>query len=64
MKEPYEWQSFALISEHQASQLFEKAVAAEKAGQLEKSSEYYLSAANVRFISRYPAKLCDAQRSA
>jgi hypothetical protein len=64
MKEPYEWQSFASCFEPQASKLFETAVAAEQTGQPEKASEYYLRAANVWFISRYPALLCDAQRNA
>ncbi|RYC82291.1 hypothetical protein BFJ63_vAg14815 [Fusarium oxysporum f. sp. narcissi] len=63
-KEPYEWQSFASMFEPHASNLYDTAAAAEQAGELEKASEYYLRAANVWFISRYPHILTDIQRNA
>ncbi|RKK85589.1 hypothetical protein BFJ68_g17250 [Fusarium oxysporum] len=63
-KEPYEWNYFASMFDPHASSLYEKAEAAEKAGELEKASEYYLRAANVWFICRYPAILNDIQRNA
>ncbi|KAH6973952.1 Alpha/Beta hydrolase protein [Ilyonectria destructans] len=54
VKEPYEWQSFALMFDSHASKLFETASAAEQARELEKASEFYLRASNV----------CDSQRNA
>ncbi|KAF5557768.1 alpha beta-hydrolase [Fusarium phyllophilum] len=63
-KEPYEWNAFASMFDPHASNLYEKAEAAEMAGELEKASEYYLRAANLWFISRYPAIMNDIQRNA
>ncbi|KAJ4108651.1 hypothetical protein NW768_012198 [Fusarium equiseti] len=63
-KEPYEWNAFASMFDPHASSLYEKAEAAEMVGELEKASEYYLRAANVWFISRYPAIMNDIQRNA
>ncbi|KAF6527644.1 hypothetical protein HZS61_007946 [Fusarium oxysporum f. sp. conglutinans] len=63
-REPYEWKYFASMFDPHASSLYEMAEAAEVAGELEKASEYYLRAANVWFICRYPAILNDIQRNA
>ncbi|KAF2201679.1 alpha/beta-hydrolase [Delitschia confertaspora ATCC 74209] len=60
-KEPYEWDEYASVYFPQAEHLAQIAVAAEKAGEVEKSSEYYLRSSAVYRISRFPAPRSEQQ---
>lgn len=64
MKEPYNWDEYAKIYFPQAEKLAGIAEEAERKGEKEKASEYYLRASAVYRISRFPAPRSDVQREA
>jgi hypothetical protein len=63
-KEPYDWDQYAPVYFPQAERLAQTAVEAEKAGEIEKASEYYLRSSAVYRISRFPAPRSEKQRYA
>ncbi|KAF2147380.1 uncharacterized protein K452DRAFT_282385 [Aplosporella prunicola CBS 121167] len=64
MKEPYDWDAYAEVFRPQAENLTSIAEEAEKTGEKEKASEYYLRASAVWRISRFPAPRSEKQRYA
>lgn len=64
MREPYNWDEYAQIYFPQAEQLANIAKDAEKRGEEEKASEYYLRSSAVYRISRFPAPRSEVQREA
>lgn len=60
-KEPYNWDKYASVYFPQAKNLFNIAEEAEKKGEIEKASEYYLRSSAVYRISRFPAPRSDVQ---
>ena len=64
MKEPYNWDEYAKIYFPQAEKLKSIAEEAEKNGEKEKASEYYLRSSAVYRISRFPAPRSEVQREA
>ncbi|KAF2108614.1 Alpha/Beta hydrolase protein [Lophiotrema nucula] len=63
-KEPYNWDDYARMYFPQAESLSNIAAEAEKAGEIEKASEYYLRSSAVYRISRFPAPRSAEQRKA
>ncbi|KAF1984360.1 alpha/beta-hydrolase [Aulographum hederae CBS 113979] len=64
LKEPYDWDAYAEVFVPFAEELVSKAEEAEKAGDKEKASEYFLRASAVYRISRFPAPRSAKQREA
>ena len=64
MKEPYNWDEYAQMYFPKAEELAKIAEEAEKAGEKEKASEYYLRSSAVYRISRFPAPRSEQQRYA
>jgi dienelactone hydrolase len=63
-REPYDWDTYAKVYFPQAERLSDIAKEAEKNGEIEKASEYYLRASAVYRISRFPAPRSEQQRFA
>ncbi|OCL07347.1 hypothetical protein AOQ84DRAFT_272091, partial [Glonium stellatum] len=63
-REPYDWDAYAPMFFPKAEELTKIAEEAEKAGEIEKASEYYLRASAVYRISRFPAPRSEKQRYA
>ncbi|KAF2786542.1 alpha/beta-hydrolase [Melanomma pulvis-pyrius CBS 109.77] len=64
LKEPYDWDEYAATFFPQAEALTSIAEEAERAGEIEKASEFYLRASAVYRIARFPAPRSDKQREA
>jgi hypothetical protein len=64
MKEPYDWDEYAKVYFPQAEHLKSIAQEAEKNGEKEKASEYYLRSSALYRIARFPAPRSDVQREA
>jgi hypothetical protein len=64
LKEPYDWDEYAPMYFPKAEELAKIAEEAEKAGEKEKASEYYLRSSAVYRISRFPAPRSEKQRYA
>ncbi|EON67920.1 hypothetical protein W97_07417 [Coniosporium apollinis CBS 100218] len=64
MREPYDWDEYAQTFFPQAEKLVGIAAEAERNGEKEKASEYYLRASAVYRISRFPAPRSEKQRYA
>lgn len=64
LKEPYDWDEYAEMFFPKAQELSEIAASAEKAGEKEKASEYYLRSSAVYRIARFPAPRSEKQRLA
>lgn len=64
LKEPYDWDEYADMFFPKARELSEIAATAEKAGEQEKASEYYLRSSAVYRIARFPAPRSEKQRLA
>ncbi|KAF2011938.1 alpha/beta-hydrolase [Aaosphaeria arxii CBS 175.79] len=64
MREPYDWDAYAAAFVSQAEKLAVVAEEAERKGEVEKASEYYLRASAVWRISRFPAPRSGLQRRA
>tara|TARA_R110002003_G_scaffold189_1_gene14701 strand:- start:26568 stop:27830 length:1263 start_codon:yes stop_codon:yes gene_type:complete len=63
-KEPYNWDEYAKVYFPQAAGLASVAEEAEKQGELDKASEYYLRSSAVYRIARFPAPRSAVQREA
>ncbi|KAF2808067.1 alpha/beta-hydrolase [Mytilinidion resinicola] len=63
-KEPYDWDAYAQVYFPKAEELTKIAEEAEKAGEIEKASEYYLRSSAVYRISRFPAPRSEKQKYA
>ncbi|OCK75042.1 alpha/beta-hydrolase [Lepidopterella palustris CBS 459.81] len=63
-REPYDWDTYAQMYFPKAEELTKIAEEAEKAGEIEKASEYYLRASAVYRISRFPAPRSEKQKYA
>ncbi|KAF2859530.1 alpha/beta-hydrolase [Piedraia hortae CBS 480.64] len=63
-KEPYKWNEYAQVFFPKAEELVQEANKAEKAGEKEKASEFYLRASAVYRISRFPIPRSEKQRYA
>ncbi|KAK3985344.1 Alpha/Beta hydrolase protein [Cladorrhinum sp. PSN332] len=64
LKEPYNWDEYAQMFFPKAQELARIAEEAEKSGQKEKASEYYLRSSAVYRIARFPAPRSEQQRLA
>lgn len=64
LKEPYDWDEYAEMFSPKAQELSDIAASAEKAGEKEKASEYYLRSSALYRIARFPAPRSDKQRLA
>ncbi|KAJ9624594.1 uncharacterized protein PV06_06408 [Exophiala oligosperma] len=64
LKEPYDWDEYARMFFPKAEELAKIAVEAEKAGEKEKASEYYLRSSAVYRISRFPTPRSEQQKYA
>ncbi|KAI7602996.1 alpha/beta-hydrolase, partial [Hortaea werneckii] len=63
-KEPYDWDKYAEAFRPKAEELVAEAEKAEKEGNREKASEFYMRASAVYRISRFPAPRSEKQRQA
>jgi len=63
-KEPYNWDEYSQVYFPYAEKLIKTAEEAEKNGEKEKASEYYLRGSAVYRISRFPAPRSKNQRYA
>jgi len=64
VKEPYDWNTYPDFFFPKAEELENKAIEAEKAGELEKAEEYYLRSSVVYRIARFPAIRSERQKQA
>ncbi|RMZ79235.1 hypothetical protein DV737_g3496, partial [Chaetothyriales sp. CBS 132003] len=64
LKEPYDWDELAQKFFPKAEELAQIAAEAEKAGEKEKASEYYLRSSAVYRIARFPAPRSEKQKYA
>ncbi|OAG41933.1 hypothetical protein AYO21_03936 [Fonsecaea monophora] len=64
LKEPYDWDEYAQSYFPKAEELTKIAEEAEKAGEIEKASEYYLRSSAVYRISRFPTPRSEKQKYA
>ncbi|KAF2457562.1 Alpha/Beta hydrolase protein [Lineolata rhizophorae] len=64
LKEPYDWDAYAECFFPQGEKLETTAAEAEKAGEKEKASEYYMRASAVYRIARFPAPRSEKQKVA
>ncbi|OAP64647.1 hypothetical protein AYL99_00619 [Fonsecaea erecta] len=64
LKEPFDWDEYAQIYFPKAEELSKIAEEAEKAGETEKASEYYLRSSAVYRISRFPTPRSEKQKYA
>jgi hypothetical protein len=64
LKEPYDWDAYAEMYFPKAEELAQIAVEAEKAGEIEKASEYYLRSSAVYRVARFPTPRGAKQKEA